>query len=52
LLPDEFQAQHVLLLRDCDDSTVDVKLPVDATDPRSQSQAAVENCDAPEQSSK
>jgi outer membrane protein assembly factor BamA len=52
LLPDEFQAQHALLLRNCDDSTVDVNLPIDATEARSQTLPTVETCEAHEQSPK
>ena len=47
LLPPEFQREHVQLVRDCQDSTVDVRLPLDATDPRSQSVPKDLGCDAP-----
>ena len=47
LLPPEFQREHVQLVRDCQDSTVDVRLPLDATDPRSQSVPKDTECDAP-----
>ena len=36
LLPTGFQREHMQLVRDCRDATVDVRLPLDAMDPRSQ----------------
>ena len=39
LLPTGFQREHMQLVRDCRDATVDVRLPLDAMDPRSQSDA-------------
>ncbi len=47
LLPPDFQREHVQLVRDCQDSTVAVRLPLDATDPRSQSVPKDIGCDAP-----
>jgi outer membrane protein assembly factor BamA len=46
LLPPEFQRQHMQLVRDCQDAIVDVRLPLDATDPRSQSVPKELGCDA------
>jgi hypothetical protein len=37
LLPAEFNQEDVQLVRDCRDSSVEVRLPLDGTDPRSQS---------------
>ena len=46
LLPPEFERGHVQLVRDCQDATVEVRLPLDATDPRSQSVPKELGCDA------
>jgi outer membrane protein assembly factor BamA len=46
LLPPEFQREHMQLVRDCQDAIVDVQLPLDATDPRSQSVPKELGCDA------
>ncbi|MGA9814323.1 MAG: hypothetical protein WBQ64_16170, partial [Terriglobales bacterium] len=45
LLPPEFQREHMQLVRDCRDATVDVRLPLDQTDPRSQSVPKDLGCD-------
>ena len=47
LLPPGFQREHMQLVRDCRNATVDVRLPLDATDPRSQSTPKNIGCDAP-----
>jgi outer membrane protein assembly factor BamA len=47
LLPPGFQREHMQLVRDCRDATVDVRLPLDAMDPRSQSVPKDLGCDAP-----
>lgn len=47
LLPPEFQREHMQLVRDCRNATVDVRLPLDAMDPRSQSVPKDLGCDAP-----
>ena len=52
LLPPEFQREHVQIVRDCPDATVDVRLPVDAMDPRSQSLPKDSECGSPDNSSK
>ena len=52
LLPPEFQREHVQMVRDCPDATVDVRLPLDAMDPRSQSMPKDIECDSPDNSSK
>jgi outer membrane protein assembly factor BamA len=44
LLPPEFLRKDVQLVRDCRDSSVEVRLPLDGTDPRSQSQAKDTGC--------
>jgi len=44
LLPPEFVRNHVQLVRDCRDSSVEVRLPLDGTDPRSQSQPKDIDC--------
>jgi outer membrane protein assembly factor BamA len=44
LLPSEFLRKDVQLVRDCRDSSVEVRLPLDGTDPRSQSQAKDTGC--------
>ena len=46
LLPPEFQREHIQLVRDCPNATVDVRLPLDAMDPRSQSVPKDRGCDA------
>ena len=46
LLPTGFQREHIQLVRDCRDATVDVRLPLDAMDPRSQSVPKDRGCDA------
>jgi len=51
LLPTEFQREHVQIVRDCPDATVDVRLPLDAIDPRSQSLPKNTRCDSPDSSS-
>jgi outer membrane protein assembly factor BamA len=51
LLPTEFQPEHVQIVRDCPDATVDVRLPLDAIDPRSQSLPTNTRCDSPDNSS-
>jgi len=38
LLPPEFVRKDVQLVRDCPDSTVEIRLPIDGTEPGSQSQ--------------
>jgi hypothetical protein len=52
LLPPEFQREHVQIVRDCPDATVDVRLPLDAMDPRSQSLPKDSECGSPDNSSK
>jgi hypothetical protein len=52
LLPTEFQREHVQVVRDCPDATVDVRLPLDAMDPRSQSLPKDNECGAPDFNSK
>jgi hypothetical protein len=52
LLPPEFQREHVQMVRDCPDATVDVRLPLDAMDPRSQSLPKDKECDSPDNSPK
>jgi outer membrane protein insertion porin family len=52
LLPTEFQPEHVQLVRDCPDATVDVRLPLDAMDPRSQSLSKDKECDSTDNSPK
>ena len=52
LLPPEFQQEHVQMVRDCPDATVDVRLPLDAMDPRSQSLPKDKECDSPDNSPK
>ena len=52
LLPTEFQREHVQIVRDCPDATVDVRLPLDAMDPRSQSLPKNIECDPTDNSSK
>jgi outer membrane protein assembly factor BamA len=52
LLPAEFQRQHVQMVRDCPNATVEVRLPLDAMDPRSQSLPKDSHCDSPDNSSK
>lgn len=47
LLPTGFQREHMQLVRDCRDATVDVRLPLDAMDPRSQAVPKELGCDAP-----
>lgn len=44
LLPPEFLRNDVQLVRDCRDSSVEVRLPLDGTDPRSQSQPKNIDC--------
>jgi outer membrane protein assembly factor BamA len=44
LLPPEFLRKDVQLVRDCRDSSVEVRLPLDGTDSRSQSQAKGTGC--------
>jgi outer membrane protein assembly factor BamA len=44
LLPPEFVRKDVQLVRDCRDSSVEVRLPLDGTDPRSQSQPKDIDC--------
>ncbi len=46
LLPPEFQREHMQLVRDCHDAIVDVRLPLDQTDPRSQSVPKELGCEA------
>jgi outer membrane protein insertion porin family len=48
LLPPEFQKAHVQLLRDCGDATVDVSLPIDVADPRTQSPRRSIECETPD----
>lgn len=50
LLPPEFQRSHVQIVRDCPNAVVEVRLPLDATDPRSQSPPKDTKCDPPKQS--
>jgi outer membrane protein assembly factor BamA len=52
LLPPEFQREHVQIVRDCPDATVDVRLPLDAMDPRSQSLPKDSECESPDKYSK
>lgn len=52
LLPPTFQTQHVQLVRDCEDATVEVRLPLDFTDPRSQSTPRDIECDPPDSNAK
>ena len=47
LLPTGFQRENMQLVRDCRDATVDVRLPLDAMDPRSQSTPKNIGCDTP-----
>lgn len=47
LLPPEFQRGHMQVVRDCQDATVEVRLPLDAADPRSQAVPKELGCDAP-----
>jgi hypothetical protein len=44
VLPPEFVRNEVQLVRDCRDSSVEVRLPLDGTDPRSQSQPKDIDC--------
>jgi hypothetical protein len=52
LLPSGFQRSHVQIVRDCPNATVEVRLPLDAMDPRSQSLPKDKECDPPDSSSK
>jgi hypothetical protein len=52
LLPAEFRREHMQTVRNCPDATVDVRLPLDAIDPRSQSLPKDNECDSPDSSSK
>jgi outer membrane protein assembly factor BamA len=52
LLPSGFQRSHVQIVRDCPKATVEVRLPLDAMDPRSQSLPKNSRCDSPDNSSK
>jgi outer membrane protein assembly factor BamA len=52
LLPPQFQWEHLQIVRDCPDATVDVRLPLDAMDPRSQSLPKDSECGSPDNSSK
>jgi outer membrane protein assembly factor BamA len=47
LMPTEFQREHVQIVRDCPDATVDVRLPLDPMDPRSQSLPKDRECGSP-----
>jgi outer membrane protein assembly factor BamA len=49
LLPPEFQEEHVQVVRDCQDATVEVRLPIDPVDPRSQSTPKHVECDTPQE---
>jgi outer membrane protein assembly factor BamA len=52
LLPPEFQRDHVQIVRDCPDATVDIRLPLDSMDPRSQSLPKDSECGSSDSSSK
>jgi hypothetical protein len=52
LIPTEFQREHVQIIRDCTDAIVDVRLPLDTMDPRSQSLPKDNECGSPDDSSK
>jgi len=52
LLPPEFQREHVQIVRDCPNATVDVRLPLDAMNPRSQLLPQDSECDSPVENSK
>jgi outer membrane protein assembly factor BamA len=52
LLPPEFQREHVQIVRHCPDATVDVRFPLDAMDPRSQSLPKDSECGSSDKNSK
>jgi outer membrane protein assembly factor BamA len=52
LLPSGFQRSHVQIVRDCPNATVEIRLPLDAMDPRSQSLPKNSPCNSPDNSSK
>lgn len=52
LMPSGFQRSHVQIVRDCPNATIEVRLPLDAMDPRSQSLPKDSPCDSPNNSSK
>jgi outer membrane protein assembly factor BamA len=52
LLPSGFQRSHVQIVRDCPNATVEIRLPLDAMDPRSQSPTKDSPCESPDNNSK
>jgi Surface antigen variable number repeat len=52
LLPPGFQRSHVQIVRDCPNAMVEVRLPLDAMDPSSQSMPKDNECGSPDNSSK
>jgi outer membrane protein assembly factor BamA len=52
LLPSGFQRSHVQIVRDCPNATVEIRLPLDAMDPRSQSPTKDSPCESADNNSR
>jgi hypothetical protein len=50
LFPPSFQSDHIQRARNCRDFTVDVRIPIDRLDPRSQTPFPESGCETEEQS--
>jgi outer membrane protein assembly factor BamA len=50
LLPSRFQRSHAQIVRDCPNATVEIRLSLDAMDPRSQSLPKNSPCGSPDNS--